>query len=170
MIILYKTIYEYFSHVICIIFYFFRVFCCVKKFSNDKMFWFFFFGSPEYSHLLKPRASGNLLLHTEPGWRKRVWAHTFTVRDFPYVRTVILREKDDKLFSFCYFHFFFFPLCQLFYNIRLNRRLRVLSTVCGLDWTSDEVIDDALQRSIDRGIFPLYRQRSSLEYLPFCLE
>ena len=120
--ILYKIIYGYFLHsfifhmlyVFFIYFYFyfyfyFTVFCCVKKFSNDKMFWFFFFGSPEYSHLLKPRASGNLLLHTEPGWRKRVWAHTFTVRDFPYVRTVILREKDDKLFSFCCIFLFLFP-------------------------------------------------------------
>ena len=163
--------YMYFFIFIFIFYFYFTVFCCVKKFSNDKMFWFFFFGSPEYSHLLKPRASGNLLLHTEPGWRKRVWAHTFTVRDFPYVRTVILREKDDKLFSFCcIFIFLFSPLWRLFYSILLHRRLRLLSTVCGLDWTSDEMIDDALQRSIDRGIFPLYRQRSSLEYLPFCLE
>ena len=90
------------------LFFYFTVFCCVKKFSSDKMFWFFFFGSPEYSHLLKPRASGNLLLDTEPGWRKRVWAHTFTVRDFPYVRTVILREKMANFLHFVVFSFFLF--------------------------------------------------------------
>ena len=32
---------------------------------------------------------------------------------------------------------------------------RLLFTVCGLDLASDDVIDDALQRLIDRGFFPL---------------
>ena len=45
-----------------------------------------------------------------------------------------------------------------------------LLTVCGLDFASDDVIDDVLQRSIDGGIFPLEKLRSTLEYLPFCLE
>ena len=82
-----------------------------------------------------------------------------------------LEKKMTNFFHFLVFSFFlFFPLWKLFNSILLHRRLRLLSTVCGLDWTSDEVIDDALQRSIDRGIFPLYRQRSSLECLPFCLD
>ena len=36
-----------------------------------------------------------------------------------------------------------------------KKRLRLLFTVCGLDLASDDAIDGALQRSIDRGVFPL---------------
>ena len=51
--------------------------------------------------------------------------------------------------------FFSFSLFLLLLLFLLYRRLRLQFRVCGLAWTSDVVIDGALHRSIDRGLFPL---------------